>query len=186
MNTISNRPFDSSSSTRTQRPVRRRLGLLGCGFLAVLLLALLGGSPAAFAQTSSTSTGPEGSWLYTVTIPGYTTFQGVETYAAGGTYSEADQPSFNPSSVASAGHGAWTSKGRKFVLTYLNLTFDAYGTGMPTGTLKIRQRAKFDKVGNTYSGAGDYTYFDTSGNVVLTGPFTSTATRIQVEAPAAQ
>jgi hypothetical protein len=27
--------------------------------------------------------GPEGSWLYTVTIPGFATFQGVETYSAG-------------------------------------------------------------------------------------------------------
>ena len=185
MNTISNRSFDLAS-TRTPRAVRRRLGPSFHGFLALLLLALLGASPAAFAQASATPTGPEGSWLYTVTIPGFTTFQGVETYAVEGVYSEADQLSFNPSSAASAGHGAWTSKGRKFLLTYLNLTFDAFSTGMPTGTLKVRQRAKLDKAGNTYSGAGEYTYFDTSGNVVLTGPFTITATRIQVEAPAVQ
>jgi hypothetical protein len=63
--------------------------------LAVLAgLAVFGGPAAATAQNAAESKaqlngchpqGPEGSWLYTVTIPGYT-FQGIETYSAGGGY----------------------------------------------------------------------------------------------------
>jgi hypothetical protein len=71
----------------------------------LIALAALGTPTAAVAQHSAEpqgllgilcpqSQGPEGSWLYTVTIPGFTTFQGVETYSAGGGYSEADQLSF--------------------------------------------------------------------------------------------
>ena len=86
--------------------------------LALLAVAFLVGSTAAFAQESTPSAGPKGSWLYNVTIPDFGSFQGVETYSADGGYSEADQLSFSPTSVASAGHGAWQSTSpRKFLLT---------------------------------------------------------------------
>jgi len=129
--------------------------------------------------------GPEGSWLYTVTIPGYT-FQGIETYSPGGGYTEADQLSFSPIAVASAGHGAWKITGvNTFNLTYLNLTFDAFSSGNPTGTLKVRQTTRIDKSGNSYTGSGDYTYYDLDGNPIpsISGTFTITATRIIVQAP---
>src|SRR5215472_1196454 len=117
--------------------------------LTALAALILVGAPAAAAGQNqgewrapwggNLSQGPEGSWLYTVTIPGYT-FQGIETYSAGGGYTEADQLSFNPLAVASAGHGAWKMTGeRTFDLTYVNLTFDGFGSGNPTGTLKVRQ-----------------------------------------------
>jgi hypothetical protein len=162
----------------------------------LVALAALGTSTAAVAQHIAEpqgllgalcpqSQGPEGSWLYTVTIPGYT-FQGIETYSAGGGYTEADQLSFSPASVASAGHGAWKSTGeRTFLLTYLNLTFDAFSSGNPTGTLKVRQNTKLDKTGNSYSGSGDYTYYGLDGKAIpsISGTFTITATRILVQAP---
>ena len=163
--------------------------------LAVLAgLAVFGGPAAATAQTAAESKaqftgwlpqGPEGSWLYTVTIPGYT-FQGIETYSSGGGYTEADQLSFSPIAVASAGHGAWKMTGEKtFVLTYLNLTFDAFSRGNPTGTLKVRQNTRIDESGNSYTGSGDYTYYDLNGNPIpsISGTFTITATRILVQAP---
>ena len=154
------------------------------GLVALLSIALLGSSTAAFADPNGSSREPEGSWLYTVTIPDFGSFQGVETYSAGGGYSEADQLSFSPGAVASAGHGAWKSTGRgNFLLTYVNLTFDKFSTGVPTGTSKVRQTATIDKTGNSYSGSGDFNYFDTDGNAVLGGTFTVTATRILVEAP---
>jgi len=81
------------------------------GLVALLSIALLGSSTAAFADGNGSSREPEGSWFYTVTIPGFGSFQGVETYSAGGGYSEADQLSFSPGTVASAGHGAWKSMG---------------------------------------------------------------------------
>ena len=163
--------------------------------LAVLAgLAVFGGPAAATAQNAAESKaqltdrlpqGPEGSWLYTVTIPGYT-FQGIETYSAGGGYTEADQLSFSPIAVASPGHGAWKMTGEKtFVLTYLNLTFDAFSSGNPTGTLKVRQNTRIDESGNSYTGSGDYTYYDLNGNPIpsISGTFTITAKRILVQAP---
>lgn len=152
--------------------------------LIAVSFAALGGFTTAFADNSGAS--PEGSWLYTVTIPGYT-FQGIETYSAGGEYTEADQLSFSPFSVASAGHGVWQLIGEsEFVLTYLNLTFDSFLTGKPTGTLKVRQTTTIDKTGNSYKGSGDYTYYDTNGNPIpsISGTFTITAQRIFVQAPA--
>lgn len=158
----------------------------------VMALISLGTPAAATAQTTAQlsaslqlAQGPQGSWLYTVTIPGFT-FQGIETYSAGGGYTEADQLSFNPLAVASAGHGAWQMTGqRTFNLTYLNLTFDAFSSGNPTGTLKVRQTTTLNKSGNSYTGSGDYTYYDLDGNPIpsISGTFTITATRIVVQAP---
>jgi hypothetical protein len=148
---------------------------LSAAALTVLLALLpLGVPTSATAQTTAQlsaslqqAQGPLGSWLYTVTIPGYT-FQGIETYSAGGGYTEADQLSFNPLAVASPGHGAWQMTGQTtFNLTYLNLTFDAFSSG------------------NSYTGSGDYTYYDLDGNPIpsISGTFTITATRIGVQAP---
>ena len=169
-----------------------------CRFLkfSAVALAILGGliplgvPTLAVAQntaqfSASLPQGPEGSWLYTVTIPGYT-FQGIETYSAGGGYTEADQLSFSPIAVASVGHGAWKmTGGNTFDLTYLNLTFDAFSSGNPTGTLKVRQTTRIDKSGNSYSGSGDYTYYDLDGNPIpsISGTFTITAKRIVVQVP---
>lgn len=173
-----------------------------CRFLklsAVALIVLVAfiplGVPTAAAAQNATELkaqwigsllqGPEGSWLYIVTIPGYT-FQGIETYSAGGGYTEADQLSFNPLAVASAGHGAWKMTGeRTFNLTYLNLTFDSFSSGNPTGTLKVRQTTTISKNGNSYTGSGDYTYYDLDGNPIpsISGTFTITASRIVVQAP---
>ena len=175
------------------KKARKFLQLSAAAFAVFVALTPLG-APTAAAQTFSElkdqwspilSQTPEGSWLYTVTIPGYT-FQGIETYSAGGGYTEADQLSFNPLAVASAGHGAWkTTGGRTFDLTYLNLTFDAFSSGNPTGTLKVRQKTTIDASGNSYTGSGDYTYYDLNGNPIpsISGTFTITAKRILVEAP---
>jgi hypothetical protein len=185
----------------------KRGHLLKCSatLAAGAMLALLGSSTAAYAQDvtenlrspdaeiaaeplAEASVSPEGSWLYTVNISGFT-FQGIETYAFGGGYTEADQLSFMPTSVASAGHGAWKKTGnRTFLLTYLNLTFNSFSAGTATGTLKVRQTTTIDKTGNSYTGSGDYAYYDTNGDPIPgsngSGTFTITATRIQVQAPA--
>jgi hypothetical protein len=96
--------------------------------LTVLVaLAVLGSPMAVFAQSNAASQTPEGSWLYAVTIPNPPNapivFLGLETYSAGGGYVEADQLSFTPGYLATAGHGAWESTGSNtFLLTYMNLT----------------------------------------------------------------
>jgi len=163
----------------------------GAAALAVLLaLTVLNGfsSAAAFAQDADQANAarqnPEGSWLYKVSIPdppdAPIVFLGTETYAAGGGYVEADQLSFTPGYLATAGHGGWESTGNNtFLLTYVNLTYDA--SGNPTGSSRVRQTTKLD--GDHYSGSGDYFYYDVNGNVVASGAFTITAKRILVQAP---
>jgi hypothetical protein len=172
---------------------RRQLVKGSAAFTLLLALALLGGSATASAQDdsknqdavqSNSAETPEGSWLYKVTIPDPPgdpiVFVGTETYAAGGGYVEADQLSFTPGYLATAGHGAWRITGKnRFVLTYLNLTYDA--SGNPTGSGKVRQAMTLD--GTRYSGSGDFFYYDLNGNVIASGTFTITAKKIRVEAP---
>jgi hypothetical protein len=173
--------------TNLVKTTRRRL-LSGAVALTVLALAALGSPATAFAQDSfqskAASRTPQGSWLYTVTIPNPPNapivFLGTETYSAGGGYVEADQLSFTPGYLATAGHGGWKSIGKDaFLLTYMNLTYDANGN--PTGSGKVRQTTTMS--GNSYSGSGDYAYYDVNGNVVASGTFTVTAKRIRVQAP---
>jgi hypothetical protein len=150
--------------------------------LALVVLLALSSPTAAFAEDKGNQ-GPEGSWLYTVSIPTSgdpIVFLGTETYSAGGGYSEADQLSFTPGYLATAGHGGWMSTGKnRFLLTYDNLTYDASGNA--TGSGKVRQTTKMN--GNSYSGSGDFFYYDLNGNVVASGAFTITAKRIRVESP---
>jgi|NGEPerStandDraft_6_1074524.scaffolds.fasta_scaffold88548_2 hypothetical protein len=169
--------------------------LNGAAALTVLVaLAVLGGPAAAFAQdaaqsqdtiqSSTVSPSLEGSWLYTVRIPilGSTPiiFLGTETYSAGGGYVEADQLSFTPGYLATAGHGTWKAIGNnQFLLTYINLTYD--NKGNPTGHGKVRQIATID--GTNYQGSGDFFYFDLNGKLVASGTFTIGAKKVPVEAP---
>ena len=174
--------------TNLVKTTRRKL-LKGAAALTVLVaLAMLGSPATAFAQdaiqSNVASQTPEGSWLYTVTIPdppnAPIVFLGTETYAAGGGYVEADQLSFTPGYLATAGHGGWKSTGNNtFLLTYMHLTYDANGN--PTGSGEVRQTTTMS--GNTYSGSGDYAYFDVNGNMVTSGTFTITAKRVLVQAP---
>ena len=164
----------------------RRQLLKGAAALSSLgALAALGSPTAAFAKNADEDQGPEGSWLYTVTItnpgPPFTEL-GLETYAADGGYVGIDQLSFTPGSLATPGHGSWKStEKRTFVLTFLNLTYDAAGT--PQGTSKVRQVATLSEDGNAYSGSGSFDGYDVSGNVIFSGAFTITAVRIAVEKP---
>jgi hypothetical protein len=178
--------MNMTSQVKTQRSQLLR----GAAVLAALVVLFALGSPTAAAQDAfqgnKATQGPEGSWLYTVSIPNPPgapiVFLGTETYSAGGGYVEADQLSFMPGSLATAGHGAWKSTGeRTFLLTYVNLTYDS--TGTPTGSSKVRQTTKLARTGNSYGGSGDYAYYDLNGNVVLSGTFTITAKRILVVSP---
>jgi hypothetical protein len=166
---------------------KRRQFLKGAAALSSLgALAALGSPTAASAKNTDSGQGPEGSWLFTVTATSSSGLPspiiGIETYAAGGGYTETDQLSFMPSSLATPGHGSWKRTGeRAFLLTYLTLNYDTKGTFQ--GTSKIRQIATLNEAGNTYSGSGNFDVYDVHGNVVLSGTFTIQATRIQVERP---
>jgi len=157
---------------------------------ALIVVGMLGNLAPARAQPTVLQQ-PVGSWLYTVTIPvddnpaNNIVFQGVETYMVGGGYIETDQLSFSPTlGLSTPSHGSWASTGGSdFLMTYLNFTFDSTGTAQGEGM--IRQTAAIGKDKKSYSGSGDFSYFDPTGKVVLAGTFTVTATRIEVQAPAA-
>jgi hypothetical protein len=157
---------------------------------ALIAVGLLGNMAPIRAQ-SMILQHPVGSWLYTVTIPvdgdpaDNIVFQGVETYMLGGGYIETDQLSFSPTlGLSTPSHGSWASTGASnFLMTYLNFTFDS--TGKAQGKGLVRQTATISADKKSYSGSGDFSYFDPAGNVVLAGTFTVTATRIEVQAPAA-
>ena len=156
---------------------------------ALIAVGLLGNLAPARSQ-SMVLQHPVGSWLYTVTIPvddnpaDNIVFQGVETYMMGGGYIETDQLSFSPTlGLSTPAHGSWASTGGSdFLMTYLNFTFDSTGTAQGKGL--VRQTATISADKKSYSGSGDFSYFDPTGNVVLAGTFTVTATRIEVQAPA--
>ena len=166
---------------------KRRQLLKGAGVLSALgALTALGQPMAAFADSTGADQGPEGSWLYTVTATSSSGLPspvlGLETYAAGGGYTETDQLSFMPSSLATPGHGSWKRTGeRTFLLTYLTLNHDTNGTFQ--GTSKIRQVATLNQTGTAYSGSGNFDVYDVHGNVILSGTFSIRATRIRVETP---
>jgi hypothetical protein len=123
--------------------IKRRQLLKGAGALSALgALAALGSPTAAFAKNTNAGQGPEGSWLYTVTVTSSSgppsTVLGLETYAAGGGYVETDQFSFMHSSLATPGHGSWKSTGeRTFLLTYLTLSYDTQGT-RPNAEIRVK------------------------------------------------
>jgi hypothetical protein len=86
--------FNTQPILQTMKTTRRQL-LKGAGALSSLgALAALGSPTAAFAKNANEDQGPEGSWLYTVTItnpgPPFTEL-GLETYAADGGYVGIDQ-----------------------------------------------------------------------------------------------
>ena|SRR5215471_700438 len=148
---------------------------------ALLVLAGMGSD----AQTTTTTPGPEGSWLYTATLPGPQpiTFQGLETYSTGGGYTETDQLSYMPGFLAGAGHGVWKSTGpNTFLLTFQQQTYDNSGT--PTGISKILQTTTIDATGNSYTGSGTFAYYDINGKPIdgASGTFIIKATRIVVQA----
>jgi len=155
---------------------------------ALITVGLLGNQAPAHAQPLQH---PVGSWLYTVTIPvdedpaHNIVFQGLETYMMDGGYIETDQLSFSPIlGLSTPSHGAWTSTGgSNFLMTYLNFIFDNSGTAQ--GKTLVRQTATIGADKKSYTGSGDFTYFDVNGGVVLAGTFKVTATRIEVQAPAA-
>lgn len=190
--------MNSTNQEFRAKTSRRRLCQGAVTLATLVLLAALGSPTAAFGQEGRGPNDPVGSWVYTVTIPVGTAppivFQGIETYVPGGGYVETDQLSFSPGSLSTPSHGSWANTtassgaGKSgvqpaFLLTYHNFTYDT--TGTPTGSSKIRQIAVLAQDGNSYSGSGDFFYYDLDGNLVLSGTFTITANRIVVEAPGA-
>ncbi len=139
--------------------------------------------------------GPAGSWVATVTIAGPGApppFQALRTYASGGGYVEDSSNSHKLQAPEGSGHGAWVSTGataeeanrlgtgtRKFAVTFLIQRFDANGNLI--GSIKVRESAMLNEMGDTYSGSGKFEILDLQGNQIASGLATVQATRIRVE-----
>jgi len=64
-------------------------------------------------------------------------------------------------------------------VTFLIQRFDANGNLI--GSIKVRESAMLNEMGDTYSGSGKFEILDLQGNQIASGLATVQATRIRVE-----
>jgi hypothetical protein len=142
--------------------------------VAILALGLIASSKAANAQILQLCAGPVGSWSYTVPQASGAA-HGNDTYSADGRFVTADVMG---GLFQTAGIGSWSCTGpNTWVLNFSTLIYDPT-TGDQIGTLLYRQNAKLGKGGNTFTGSGEFTYYDTTGASVFSGTYTISASRI--------
>jgi len=147
--------------------------------VAILALGLIAGSKAANAQNLQLCDGPVGSWSYTVPEASGPV-HGNDTYSADGRYVTADVIG---GLFQTTGIGSWSCTGfNTWVLNFSTLVYDPT-TGDQIGTLQYRQNATLGSKGNTFTGAGAVTYYDTTGASVFSSTYTISATRIVAGAP---
>jgi hypothetical protein len=174
-----------------RRNILKGASAVGAGTLVAIGALEVGRAEAARMN----SQGPVGSWVATVTIaePGAPPpFQALRTYASGGGYIEDSSNSHNPLAPEGSGHGAWVSTGapaeeanrfatgtRIFAVTFLIQRFDAKGNHI--GSIKVRESATLNQIGDAYSGSGKFEILDLQGNRIASGLATIQATRITVE-----
>jgi hypothetical protein len=156
---------------------KRLIATIALGVMVALCVA----TTAQAQNGNSIKRAIEGSWKAKVTVaPGPGAPPPVDalvTYSAGGGLVESDN--LFPPSVVTAGHGSWEYAGRSFNNTFVKLMFNAQG--QPTGTIKVREKITLGINRNEYTGAGVAELFDPAGNLLLSLPFTTQATRISVE-----
>jgi hypothetical protein len=114
-----------------------------------------------------------GTWSATVTPDGQPSFQALLTIHAGGglTETESDAPG--------TGLGAWEQVGRHSYRFAIE-TFIFTATGASGGHVIVRGLTTLKD--GTLSGRFKFDVYDPSGNVVLSGSGTATATRFQIPA----
>ncbi|MGZ3630051.1 MAG: twin-arginine translocation signal domain-containing protein [Ktedonobacteraceae bacterium] len=158
-----------------QRPNRRKV-LKGAG--AVAVTAALLSPTAALAKTTSASHGIVGSWIFTVTTNDGSVTKSLVTFDQGGTLTEAQQGDVSATSAASPGHGAWVETGSdKFAMTIIKIAYETSGNLIGTAT----NNGKLQMHGDQLTAKGAFVAKDPNGNVLFSGTYTATATRIKVE-----
>jgi hypothetical protein len=154
--------------------------------IAIFALGVLASPTTAFSQSDQSSQdtrscqGPTGSWRYSVPQAGAPDIQGFDTYSADGGYATVDVIG---GLFQTTGIGSWKCTGHNtWELTFFTLNYDPT-SGALLGTLEYRQTAKLDRDGDTFSGSGDFEYYDAAGVGVGSGSYTITATRIIAGSP---
>jgi len=126
----------------------------------------------------------EGSWLVTVSAEGLGSWQALESYNAGGAMMASDPGVFPLYPMTTPLHGTWARKGQQqFVFTMMNFQYDNVDDGYPDGLQKniIKATLTIEKGGNSYIGQGLAYWYDSTGALIITLPFTTHATRILAE-----
>ena len=148
--------------------------------VAVVTIGLIATSKAANAQQLQFCDGPIGSWTYTVPQGTAPAIHGVDTYSADGRYVTADVIG---GLFQTAGIGSWSCTGsNKWVLNFFTFVYDNT-TGNQIGTLEYQQTATLSRDQESFTGAGQFKYYDTTGAAVGSGSYTITAKRIVAGSP---
>jgi len=117
-----------------------------------------------------------GSWVQTRAAIGAAPGNALYTFNSDGTMvlTNVNHPFRSP------GHGAWTQTGdREFLTTFVALLFSEDGSFR--GTVKLRQRIRFDDSPDIWSSEAFVENFDVEGNLTETNRTTGIGVRIQVE-----
>ena len=127
----------------------------------------------------------EGSWKTQVTQRNCATgaalgpaFEGLLTFARGGTLLESTAAPAHFPSVRGNGHGVWSN-------TYRHRTFNAVFVaqitlnGVLTRTQTVRQTIVVGDNGDTFTASGPVTFVFADGSPTINGCATATATRIE-------
>ncbi len=117
-----------------------------------------------------------GSWVQTRAAIGAASGTALYTFSSDGTMilTNVNHPYRSP------GHGSWTQTGeREFLTTFVALLFSEDGSFR--GTVRLRQRIRFEDSDNAWSSEAFVENFDVEGNLTETNRTTGTAVRIRVE-----
>jgi hypothetical protein len=153
---------------------------------ALIMMGVLTGVVALIASSrdavkaGSTAPQMEGTWRVTATITdGPPPFSALYSFSGGGTLQETDETQLLTPSAGPA-LGAWTKVGsNQYAFTWESYLFD-FGTDSPAGRLKVRGLITLtDK--DTYTAVDQFDFYDTDGNVTLSGCATEEGTRMTVE-----
>lgn len=170
--------------------------LSGKRTFAILMIMTLAGLPAYGAvqegeQWEEAKASSAGLWRLTNRIKGVwnakvnitvcatgatiTTFDALGLFAGDGTF--ADTNSVNPI-LRSSAFGNWKHiRGRNYKFAFRSFRFDTMGTYL--GSQIVRHNVVLSSNGKSYKSEGTAEFYDTDGNLFMTGCSDSTATRFK-------
>ena len=165
---------------------KRILKVAAAASMAIVGLAVLTQVWASAQVGEVNDQGLVGSWDIAVTprncetglpAPFPPPFSAVQTYNQGGTMTASVLGA--PGVISLDAHGIWShAKGRnKYVTAFRVLKFNPDGTY--AGKDVVRDSISLGLDGNSYTSTGTVEIFDASGNLIVTGCATTTATRFE-------
>src|SRR5438132_3843921 len=121
----------------------------------------------------------EGTWRVTVTGADGYSFHALFTFARGGVMMESDETQLTRP-IGTNGQGIWTKTANGYAFAWENFLFDPYQNFASVGKLRLRGTITLTGT-NSYTGAEQFEYVDSNGNVMYSGNSTEQATRMTIE-----